>query len=565
MRRCTPFNALSVGSPAVLALHRAISLNSGIQQGILAERRGRSLGQRGDDRGRNSSFASSSKNYAERGSRPPRDDSDRPRRVNSYSSKFGRSDSSRGRSRPERSARPGFGERSERSRFGGASFDRPDRPRFDDEKRSSKPGFASSESGEVDPRFQSGKKPGKWERAALEAGAGRSDWRDVRAVRKPGTGPTKRYSKPSDIWDRFRRRDNENGAREVDSFGDPVEAPSGRRTREPDDFKGRVNRRAEKKFDRRSPQSSISDLEDLEIENAVPELGDEDIAPRRSEAYAREAFSRPDRAGRFESRDEKSYERRTRDDTLPDRIRRPESKEPYIHVHFDRKPERGPYESLGRTREDKKEFNKKLAERGGRPAKKPLGFAKQESSGFEDIAEAMELDQELAERYGKPAYASKSYLEESSEAEVPRQRVSAREHELIREKRSEPIDVNDVPSRLPVTSASSELIFGRNSVMSVLRAKRRKMFKLYVHERLFPDAKGGEELYWELGRLAKDAGVTVIEVTDDWLPLFEKTCLGKPHNVSPFVPHHHYDKSNNHTGLHPRSLASPNTPARLLE
>jgi hypothetical protein len=515
LRRCTPTAARFIRSPAALALHRSISLNSGIQRGLLAEKRVRSPTRRGGEKERGSRFTRESDDLPDRG--PRRDDADRSRgrtRPSFGASKFGKSDrpsyESRGRSKPSFSSSSRF-EKSDRPSFDRESRGRP-KPGFSSSRfeKSDRPSYNSSKFEEVDPRFQSGAKPGKWERAAMQAGAGREDWRDVRAVHVPGTGPTKRYSKPSEIWNKYKPQEvNEDGENDNNhEIGSRAREPEGRRS----SVGKRPNRRLEKKEDRKSPRSRIFDLEN---DSAVPELDEPTYRPRRTEEFSPRESYRSDRS-------EKPYEQRGSGRDLRDRSDRrtgPPGTYPDRNGY-----EKKAYESLGRTREDKRNFNKKLAERSGRTSDRPSKYAREEpNEDLEELEEAEEAELEREIPAGKSSYVSKNENEDVS-------------RDSPREKRRAEVDADEVPSRIRLTSATSELIFGRNSVMSVLRSKRRKIFKLYVHERLFPDTKGGEELYWELGRLASDAGVDVIEVGDEWLPLFERTCQGKAHNVSHSTP-----------------------------
>lgn len=82
-------------------------------------------------------------------------------------------------------------------------------------------------------------------------------------------------------------------------------------------------------------------------------------------------------------------------------------------------------------------------------------------------------------------------------------------------------------SPLPYTTAASEFLYGNSVVYSALKAGRRKLYNLYVHER----AKyQGNNLV--VRTRARRAGVRIHEFGDEKLPLLDKASGGRPHNVS---------------------------------
>ncbi|KAF2675532.1 hypothetical protein BT63DRAFT_450518 [Microthyrium microscopicum] len=86
------------------------------------------------------------------------------------------------------------------------------------------------------------------------------------------------------------------------------------------------------------------------------------------------------------------------------------------------------------------------------------------------------------------------------------------------------------PNGMPITTATSEFVFGRNAVLSVLRGGRRKMYKLYIHKRALGDEKDAQEFYKELRDLAHESGIEVTKVGQDWLPLMNHVAKASPHN-----------------------------------
>jgi 21S rRNA (GM2251-2'-O)-methyltransferase len=88
------------------------------------------------------------------------------------------------------------------------------------------------------------------------------------------------------------------------------------------------------------------------------------------------------------------------------------------------------------------------------------------------------------------------------------------------------------PETLPYTTAASEFLYGYQTVMAALKAGRRRLYKLYIHER-GQNHEGASAL---IAR-AKIANVKIQEVDDDYLRLMDKASSGRPHNVS--TTHHH--------------------------
>jgi hypothetical protein len=87
----------------------------------------------------------------------------------------------------------------------------------------------------------------------------------------------------------------------------------------------------------------------------------------------------------------------------------------------------------------------------------------------------------------------------------------------------------DTPYKLPFTTATSEFLYGRSTVIAALKARRRKFYKLYLH----PRAIDGEfELKENIQDLAAAAHVDLVKlVNSDWLPLMDEVSNDRPHNV----------------------------------
>ena len=80
---------------------------------------------------------------------------------------------------------------------------------------------------------------------------------------------------------------------------------------------------------------------------------------------------------------------------------------------------------------------------------------------------------------------------------------------------------DEAPKSLPFTTATSEFLYGRSTVVAALKARRRKFYKLYLHPRVFEgDAESNEDLH----RLADEAQVGQVKlVSNSWLPLMDET------------------------------------------
>lgn len=82
------------------------------------------------------------------------------------------------------------------------------------------------------------------------------------------------------------------------------------------------------------------------------------------------------------------------------------------------------------------------------------------------------------------------------------------------------------PLSIPYTTAASEFLYGYSVVLAALRARRRKLYNLYLHSRA-----ARHEGICTLKERARTAGVQIHDVNDEWLPIMDKLSNGRPHNV----------------------------------
>ncbi|RDI80206.1 hypothetical protein Vi05172_g9729 [Venturia inaequalis] len=84
------------------------------------------------------------------------------------------------------------------------------------------------------------------------------------------------------------------------------------------------------------------------------------------------------------------------------------------------------------------------------------------------------------------------------------------------------------PISIPYTTAASEFLYGYNPVRAALKARRRKLYKVYIH----PRVAGREDAdhIQSLIALAESAKVEVKDVGDSWLRVMDKMSDYRPHN-----------------------------------
>ncbi|KAI9694850.1 MAG: hypothetical protein M1822_000466 [Bathelium mastoideum] len=81
---------------------------------------------------------------------------------------------------------------------------------------------------------------------------------------------------------------------------------------------------------------------------------------------------------------------------------------------------------------------------------------------------------------------------------------------------------------MPYTTAASDFLFGYSTVKAALKARKRKFYKLYVHERaLRRDSENGFD---SILKTAKESGVTIRHVDDSFLGVMDKKTKNRPHN-----------------------------------
>ncbi|KAF1956929.1 alpha/beta knot [Byssothecium circinans] len=81
------------------------------------------------------------------------------------------------------------------------------------------------------------------------------------------------------------------------------------------------------------------------------------------------------------------------------------------------------------------------------------------------------------------------------------------------------------PDSLPYTTAASDFIYGYSSVLAAIKANRRKLYKLYIHNRGLNNAGSGA-----LVARARALGLNIQEVGDEYLRALDKASSGRPHN-----------------------------------
>lgn len=99
---------------------------------------------------------------------------------------------------------------------------------------------------------------------------------------------------------------------------------------------------------------------------------------------------------------------------------------------------------------------------------------------------------------------------------------------------------------MPHTTAASQFIYGFSSVKAALVSNRRKLYKLYIHDRAYSRAKQGVKADTDpsvkedagadqtLDDLAtRNSNLEVKHVDDDFLRVMDKMSDGRPHNVYP--------------------------------
>lgn len=88
---------------------------------------------------------------------------------------------------------------------------------------------------------------------------------------------------------------------------------------------------------------------------------------------------------------------------------------------------------------------------------------------------------------------------------------------------------------IPYTTPASEFLYGTSVVLAALKSQRRKLYKLYVHDPSGHHGGLGPQEATDrppgARKLALTAGIEVVPVKSDDLPLMDKMSDGRPHNV----------------------------------
>ncbi|KAM3425625.1 hypothetical protein BST61_g7570 [Cercospora zeina] len=124
---------------------------------------------------------------------------------------------------------------------------------------------------------------------------------------------------------------------------------------------------------------------------------------------------------------------------------------------------------------------------------------------------------------------------DARESEVHRHdRRDARSNDRSVDARRPVKEDDEVPVLIPYTTAASEFLYGYNSVLAALTAQRRKLYKLYMHPKIFNADIGGEGTVSgdkpgsELVALAKEAGIPFRN--EFKTAMLDKMSDGRPHN-----------------------------------
>lgn len=118
-------------------------------------------------------------------------------------------------------------------------------------------------------------------------------------------------------------------------------------------------------------------------------------------------------------------------------------------------------------------------------------------------------------------YTKNSHYEDPIVRRYPRERDGDNREDS--EDRGEPVSI-------PYTTPASEFLYGTSVITAALQARKRKFYKLYMHESENRDSHGQDDA---LRRSALECGLAVQRVRGPWLRLMDKMSQGRPHNVRP--------------------------------
>lgn len=139
---------------------------------------------------------------------------------------------------------------------------------------------------------------------------------------------------------------------------------------------------------------------------------------------------------------------------------------------------------------------------------------------YENARMALMVQGEVIE--AKQSKASQSEGEPKSErmfSIIQPERTSPKKHTQLDENEND-----DIPLSIPYTTAASIFLYGTNTVLACLKAKRRRVYKLYLRSS-FPSS---DPIVHELSNLAREAGIRIQSNQD--IKLLDKLSDGRPHN-----------------------------------
>ncbi|KAI9699795.1 MAG: hypothetical protein M1836_002830 [Candelina mexicana] len=87
--------------------------------------------------------------------------------------------------------------------------------------------------------------------------------------------------------------------------------------------------------------------------------------------------------------------------------------------------------------------------------------------------------------------------------------------------------LSEPPLSIPYTTPASEFLYGTSVITAALRARRRKLYKLYIYDGEKREVGTRDSAIYKLGL---KADVEVQHVKGDWLRMLDKMSTGRPHN-----------------------------------
>jgi len=223
--------------------------------------------------------------------------------------------------------------------------------------------------------------------------------------------------------------------------------------------------------------------------------------PTRDPARPREGRSN------FGRSEERSFDKRSeRGDERSFRPRQMEERS------FDKRSERGEDRGFRPRQMEDRPFDKR-PERGEERSFKPR---RSEERSFDKRPERSE------ERSFRPRGPEERSFDKRPERSAERSFGSRHMDDTSRDKRAE-----RAPDSLPYETAASEFLYGHSSVLAAIKANRRKLYKLYIHNRGLN--RDGMDAVVQHARAIR---LPIQEVGDEYLRVLDKASNGRPHNVS---------------------------------